>query len=222
MKLLVVIPYRDRESHLKEFIPYITRTLQNQAIESKVVVVEQSAEKLFNRGLLFNIGFKEYHKNYDYIITHDVDMICQNIDYSYNNNPTVLLSSRTRTKWLPSNCFGGIVLFPNDKFKIVNGFSNKYWGWGAEDDDIRTRCNIAGFKIERRNAICTDLESVSNDVKRNQNPHYNSNVKIWKDFMNSTDSIRIMMADGINSCEKLYTVESQTQYEYYDLIKVKV
>ena len=26
MKLLVIVPYRDRESHLKEFIPYITKT----------------------------------------------------------------------------------------------------------------------------------------------------------------------------------------------------
>ena len=32
--------------------------------------------------------------------------------------------------------FGGVTIFPIDAFKKVNGYSNEYWGWGFEDDDL--------------------------------------------------------------------------------------
>ena len=34
-------------------------------------------------------------------------------------------------------------------FVKVNGFSNRFWGWGGEDDDIRRRINKAGLKLTR-------------------------------------------------------------------------
>ena len=35
--------------------------------------------------------------------------------------------------------FGGATLFTPDEFKKVNGFSNEYYGWGGEDDDMFNR-----------------------------------------------------------------------------------
>ena len=37
------------------------------------------------------------------------------------------------------NLVGGAVLFTPDEFKLVNGFSNHYYGWGGEDDDMSRR-----------------------------------------------------------------------------------
>ena len=30
-------------------------------------------------------------------------------------------------------------MFPIDAFKKINGYSNEYWGWGFEDDDVLLR-----------------------------------------------------------------------------------
>ena len=34
---------------------------------------------------------------------------------------------------------GGVTTFTKQKFLAVNGYSNEYWGWSAEDDDLSNR-----------------------------------------------------------------------------------
>lgn len=34
-------------------------------------------------------------------------------------------------------------------FLKVNGFSNRYWGWGGEDDDMRLRLKKVGLEVAR-------------------------------------------------------------------------
>ena len=45
--------------------------------------------------------------------------------------------------------FGGVVGISEKDFRAVNGYSNKYWGWGSEDDDLHWRFRHSGFKISR-------------------------------------------------------------------------
>ena len=37
---------------------------------------------------------------------------------------------------------GGVLNMRTEHFQRVNGYSNLYWGWGAEDDDMAYRFSI--------------------------------------------------------------------------------
>ena len=82
-KLAVIVPYRNRESHLNVFVPYLEDYLKSKNIPFEILVVEQKYNKPFNRGKLLNVGYKESGNDFDYFCFHDVDMLPIKVDYSY-------------------------------------------------------------------------------------------------------------------------------------------
>ena len=139
MKLGVIVPYRKRPGHLRKFRESIESYLKDQDYE--LIVVEQSDDLPFNRGKLLNIGFQQAIRNQcDYVVFHDIDMLPIDVDYSYSDVPIHLATNFTNSdREIFKTYFGGITMFPIDLFKKVNGYSNEYWGWGFEDDDLLMR-----------------------------------------------------------------------------------
>ena len=139
MKLGIIVPYRKRPGHLRKFRQSIESYLKDQDYE--LIVVEQNDDLPFNRGKLLNIGFQQaIRKNCDYVVFHDIDMLPIDVDYSYSDVPIHLATNFTNSKReIFKTYFGGITMFPIDLFKKVNGYSNEYWGWGFEDDDLLMR-----------------------------------------------------------------------------------
>jgi len=185
-KLGIIVPYRNRYEHLQEFKKSIVDYLDSNSYENYVIIiVEQDDAKLFNRGMLCNIGFLELEKqNCDYIVIHDVDMIPIDVDYSYSEFPIHLATDN-----IPfDSYFGGMTLFPSDVFKKINGFSNLYWGWGFEDDDLRYRCvkNSIPFTTHLTENISNDMLPIFNGVDAYATIpnciNYNRNFKIELDI----------------------------------------
>ena len=71
---IIAIPFRNRDNHLKYFIDNTVPLIQQHLPNTKVVVIEQNKGKLFNRGAILNVAFKEYENKTKYFFTHDVDI----------------------------------------------------------------------------------------------------------------------------------------------------
>lgn len=151
-KLGVCVPYRNRETHLHEFIPKVGKYLKNQGIEFQMYFCHQVDDKLFNRGATKNIAAKHaFEDGCDYIVWHDIDMIPEEgggCDYSYPENaPRHIATQISQMDYQLKyhEYFGGAVLFTKEQVEATNGYSNDYWDWGMEDDDLFYRCHLEGL-----------------------------------------------------------------------------
>ena len=152
-KLAIIVPYRDREEHLAQFVPHMEKFLSQQDIDFKLFIIEQGDENAFNRGWLLNVGYTiAKEQGFDYFCFHDIDMLPEDntCDYSWVDKPTHLASrlSKFNYKLIYPEYFSGVTLFNKEHFEWINGYSNKYWGWGFEDDDLLFRCKSRGVPLQ--------------------------------------------------------------------------
>lgn len=42
--------------------------------------------------------------------------------------------------------YGGVTAIRTEHYKLVNGHSNRFWGWGGEDNDMETRYYMMSVK----------------------------------------------------------------------------
>lgn len=167
-RVAIIIPYRDRPQHLPIFLANMHPFLMKQQIEYGIFLIEQVAEGLFNRAALMNVGFVESQKlaDWDCFIFHDIDLLPMDDRNLYKcpDQPRhmsvavdtmgfkwvtvfvfsffffIQLTAKNHPFRLPySSIFGGVSAMTKKQFQKVNGFSNCFWGWGGEDDDMSNR-----------------------------------------------------------------------------------
>lgn len=168
MHLSIIIPYRDRANHLEVFIKETKGKINADSYD--IIVVNQDDDKPFNRAKLLNIGFDYVKDKSDYVCFHDIDMIPINIDYSYPDKPYHLAVN------LPQSTlfyYGGVNIFNKTDFLKINGFSNEYWGWGGEDDDLLNRIRSVGFDIYRKYG---EFKSLYHEPNGPQHKNYSDNL----------------------------------------------
>jgi len=152
-KLCVLLPYRDgcqqlnrarvgeRAEHLKTFLRHMQKFLQSAGhTEIDLIVVEQTPRGLFKKGVLYYVGVNvALHRGCDFIALHDIDHLPmdQRNNYSFPSRPIHLCTNSSDVGW--ERFAGGAVLMQMEHFALINGFSNLYNGWGAEDSDLYDR-----------------------------------------------------------------------------------
>ena len=133
-------------------------------IEYEIFIVEQSDDKPFNRGKLLNVGYKFACDNgCDYFVFHDVDMLPEDVDYSYSDKPLHLATHLQEHDYETTffDYFGGVTMFNKEDFETINGFSNEYWGWGFEDDDLLVRCLESDLELDTQTLVVGEANEIN-------------------------------------------------------------
>jgi predicted glycosyltransferase involved in capsule biosynthesis len=150
----IILPYRDREFHLKIFIPKIVDILKHRNLDYKIYVIEQEADKPFNRGRLLNIGtIFSIIDGCDYLVYHDVDTIpvSNDIFYDYPGEKINHIFGYTES-------VGGVMSLPVSIIERINGYYNSFWGWGFEDMDLKFKLQMCGLNIDESEGVFSDMD----------------------------------------------------------------
>ncbi|KAJ3589007.1 hypothetical protein NHX12_009857 [Muraenolepis orangiensis] len=208
----ILVPQRSREKHLLYLLHHLHPFLQRQQFHYAIYVIQQAGDAKFNRAKLLNVGYLEALKdhNWDCFIFHDVDLVPEDDRnlYMCDSQPKHMVVGRNATgyKLRYKGYFGGVTALTKDQFKRVNGFSNTYWGWGGEDDDLRIRVELQGMKIVRpppevaRYTMVFHKRDSGNQVNNDRMRLLRRTAQVWKQ-------------DGLNSCSyKTLSVERLPLY----------
>jgi hypothetical protein len=134
-RVAIIVPYRDRDIHLRLFLNHMHNFLQKQLVDYAIYVIEEVEGISFNRALLMNIGFKESLKDYNWtcFVFHDVDLVPINDQNLYNcplwpRHMSVAVST-FNYELQYREIFGGVSALSRQHFELINGYSNIYFGW---------------------------------------------------------------------------------------------
>ncbi|CAH1738554.1 unnamed protein product [Aphis gossypii] len=220
-KIAILVPYRNRFKNLCWFLLNLHPFLTKQKLDYTIFIIEQFSESSskeddgrFNRGKLLNIGYTEALKlsDFDCFFFHDVDLLPMNNGniYSCPDQPRHLAVAvdKYNNKLPYGQYFGGVVGMSRTHFKLINGFSNIFWGWGGEDDDLYYRTTFHRLNITRYPPKVASYHSLSHP-RQKVNPH---RYKLLE-----TKFIRFK-SDGLNSLN--YEIKSIKKLPLYTHILV--
>uniref|UniRef100_A0A0R3RT08 Beta-1,4-galactosyltransferase 1 n=1 Tax=Elaeophora elaphi TaxID=1147741 RepID=A0A0R3RT08_9BILA len=188
-KIAIIIPFRDRQSQLTLLLDFLFPILRNQNLDFRFIVTEQHGKELFNKGKLMNAAFCFAEKlKVDCVIFHDVDMFPADdrINYGCPDSPRHIGAyvNTLGYRLMYTEIVGGVLAIRMNHFHAVNGFSNEFWGWGGEDDDMGIRILTMNMTIERPDDHIGRYVMLKHTKRRNSNSQLMS-VRLSKKVIQS-------------------------------------
>ena len=228
---IILIPYRNRKEHLDIFIKDVIPLFEKYLKPFKVVVIEQEQGKIFNRGMLLNIGFNEYKNRTHIFYNHDVDIYpnekCVESFYThtqYNCNDKFIGIYTP-----PCNTLGTIIKFHKDVFIKINGYPNNYWGWGVEDKALQNRVEFMKIPIQkilyRNGPTANDYITVKNDINdRHKDSLFDQKTHFeYNQFNRLNNNVKQnhIFSSGLNNLT-YNIIDRENRGEYVEIIKVRI
>ena len=225
---IILIPYRNRKEHLDIFIKDVIPLFEKYLKPYKLVIIEQEEGKIFNRGMLLNIGFNEYKDKTQYFFTHDVDIYpnenCVKLLYTKNSDNII-----TGIYTSHCNTLGGIIKFTPSIFLKINGFPNNFWGWGVEDKALQNRTTFMNISINtnilNNNSNRFNYFTIKNDIDdRHKNNTFQFNTNFEYNIFNTLSSEnkhKHIMSSGLNNLE-YKIISRENKADNIEIIKVSI
>jgi len=178
LRLGIIIPYRDREAHLKKMLPHtVSFFRRNTDIEPLFVLAEQDDDLPFNKGAILNHAYAACAGMIDYVCFHDVDYMPMWADYSEPNLPSRIVwygmdkrpvgHGTDRAVCAQRYGLAAVAVMRKWHFEACNGYSNTYWGWGYEDTDLAKRLESVGIPLGYKDGTFIALDHDSNGYDAN-------------------------------------------------------
>jgi len=223
--LSIVVPLRNRAEQAKFFVEFMCNFLLHiPNLPFEIVLISQEDDRLFNRAKLMNIGINESSPKSDYIIFHDVDLLpASDVNYSFPDQEVEHMAWEIVGFPLPyPTNFGGVTKVSKKAMLLVNGFSNLYWGWGGEDDDLRERLKANGYFNNTakpfprsKSGVYAHIEHPS-DSRPKKQYHYGLNKWYVESAARGTVNFQ---KDGL--AQLRYTVLNSTSTSCVKLVSIK-
>ncbi|CAF1096040.1 unnamed protein product [Rotaria sordida] len=149
----ILVPLQNREYNAKTFLFNMHAFARRQQLTYTIILIEQASPlgHRFNKGRLYNTAINYLEKqslNITCLVLHDADLIPEDDGNFYTCETKYPKHTTSRVRELNNKrgyiryyefLIGGVLLLTFDMYKTLNGFSNLYWGWGGEDDDLALR-----------------------------------------------------------------------------------
>ncbi|KAH0508636.1 Beta-1,4-galactosyltransferase 4 [Microtus ochrogaster] len=162
-RVAILIPHRNREKHLIYLLEHLHPFLQRQQLDYGIYIIHQET---------WSCSFghnKRVYKKDDIVDIKGIETVRKRMPLKCYHGKTgrvynmtrdavgITASRQVKGKILAERInvlrynkyFGGVTALSREQFFKVNGFSNNYWGWGGEDDDLRLRVELHKMKISR-------------------------------------------------------------------------
>ena len=175
--LAVIVPYRgaDASASLAAFCAKLPAHLARHGVRFSLLAVAQVDALPFNRAALANAGFELLRRGAlgararldrradDYVAVQDVDRWPVDASEGGGGNRTCAAAvadyyshpAEAPRVLHPSSYTGGVLLVRAAQYEAVNGFSNRFWGWGHEDNEMFGRLRWCGL-TPRHGALLDD------------------------------------------------------------------
>ena len=148
----------------------------------------------------------------------DVDLIPENEFNLYTCMTTIdqPIHMSSQVRFQPTGTYsdiypflvGGVLAVPPDVFRRLNGFSNRYFDWGGEDDDMGLRLLAKDICVQR--PVAGFYFAASHEKqKRNQ-----------QRFELLSDAVLHGNTDGLNDIDRLAKVVMAVDYPLFQWIHV--
>ena len=221
-----IIPNRNREKTLEITKNNLFNYIKKNNILADIWIIHQNNLINWNKGVTLNIGFKILEQFYDYFIFNDADTFIQD---DINKNIFFPKNKELIHIYGYNHCIGGIFIINKNDFKLINGFSNKYFNWGREDTDLQDRLLLNKIKINREyinknvkeleHANCNNLWNYKKETKEYKIAkkifYFNMIEYLKKDYSNGLTNLK--EGNYIN-CQIIYLMK----FEYYDNSIIKL